>query len=41
MDEPLYANESRFWDEVTGWLLDRPTRWPRPLSDEEIEALLR
>jgi hypothetical protein len=41
MDEPIHANESRFWDDVTDWLLDRPSRLPMPLSDEEIEALLR
>jgi hypothetical protein len=41
MDEPIHTNESRFWDDVTEWLLTLPSALPRPLSDDDIEALLR
>jgi len=41
MDEPIHDNESRFWDQVTDWLLDASPTRSRPLTDEEIEAVLR
>jgi hypothetical protein len=40
MDEPTHANESRFWDEVTDWLLDSREYDAADLTDAGIEAML-
>ena len=41
MDEPSHAHESRFWDQVTDWLLGIHALDHGPLSEAEIQALLR
>ena len=41
MDEPTYANESYFWDQVADWLLDARAYLEPDLTDADIEAMLR
>ena len=42
MDEPLHANENRFWDQVADWLIDGPAPVDDDeVTDAEIEAMLR
>jgi hypothetical protein len=41
MDEPTYAGESVFWDQVADWLLGAPAPDRGPMSQDDIEAILR
>lgn len=41
MDDPTFANESRFWDDVAGWVLDAREYGAADLTDAGIESLLR
>lgn len=40
MDEPTHANENRFWDEVTDWILDSREYDAADLTDAGIESML-
>lgn len=41
MNEPTHSHESRFWDQVTDWLMGEHDPQDGPLSEAEIHALLR
>jgi hypothetical protein len=41
MDEPTQVNESAFWDQVAEWLLGTQVLDHGPMSQEDIQAILR
>jgi hypothetical protein len=41
MDEPTSAGESAFWDQVADWLLGASAPDRGPMSQDDIEAILR
>jgi hypothetical protein len=41
MDEPTHANESAFWDQVADWLLGTHALDHGPMSQDDIQAILR
>jgi hypothetical protein len=41
MDEPTHTNESAFWDQVADWLLGTHALDHGPISQGDIQAILR